>query len=224
MYKKVEAVGKAVGLVFIFLGMQVFVVSLFRLLTGLEGVAFEQYYEEHLYLINGMIQLVTLLLLLGWDTLRHENIVQIFNMQISRRWLRYIMYGVELWLFTSLLNSLLLPFFSDYGQQITEMFGEKEKGLRFVVLVILAPFLEEYLFRYKIQGYLKEGFNKTSAILLQGLFFGLIHAIALQKIYASVLGIGLGFVREKEGKLQSSIITHMTINSIGFLIGSFLGM
>ncbi len=224
MYKKVEAVGKAGVLIFIFLGMQVLIVSLFMLLTGLNGGAFEGYYEEHLYLVNGVIQLVTLLLLLGWDTLRHKKIREIFNLKINRRWLRYILYGVELWLFSSLLNSLLLPFFSDYKWQITQMFGNQEKGLRFVVLVILVPFLEEYLFRYKIQGYLKEGFGETLAILLQGMFFGLIHSMNLQKIYASVLGIGFGFVREKEGNLQSSIIMHMTINTIGFFIGSFVSI
>ncbi|PHV71788.1 hypothetical protein CS063_04320 [Sporanaerobium hydrogeniformans] len=222
MYKKVEVVCKAFGLVAFFILMQYSIMALFKIGIELKGVPFQSYYETHLYLINGTIQASYLFILLIVDKLKKEDLKQVFGLMVSQKWISYIGYGIGLWMLSTLLNAFLLPFFEEYGTHISQLFANNERVLRFINLIILAPFVEEYLFRYKIQEVLKKGFGPTLAIIFQGVLFGLIHAIALQKIYAIVLGIGLGFIREKEKHLQSSIIAHMTINSIGFLVGTFL--
>lgn len=132
---------------------------------------------------------------------------------------RYVSYGIGLWLLTTFINAIFIPFFPDYGDQINGLFDASEPVLRFIVLVIGAPLVEEFIFRGKIQTYLKEAFGSNAAIILQGLMFGLIHSFGLQKIYASVMGIGFGYIREKNDNLWSSTVMHMTINCIGWLAG-----
>lgn len=136
--------------------------------------------------------------------------------------LKFIAYGLILWIVTSMLNALLLPYFPEYNAEIDTYFANNERLLRFVVLVIAAPLTEEILFRGKVLTKLSEVFGEGLAIILQGLIFGLVHPFNLQRIYASVIGISFGCIRKKEGTLLASIIMHITINFMGWLIGTSL--
>lgn len=135
--------------------------------------------------------------------------------------LRYVIMGLGAWLMCVILTQLLIPFFPGY-EAINELFDNNEVILRAIVLVIMAPLLEEYLFRGKIQGYLKEGFTPSFAIVIQAILFGSLHALNLQKIYSTCIGIIFGIVREKEGNFLSTFIMHMIVNLIGWYIGSFI--
>lgn len=136
--------------------------------------------------------------------------------------IRYVIMGLGAWFICAILTQILLPFFPDYTA-ISELFDGHEPILRFIVLVIMAPFLEEYLFRGKIHGYLKEGFGLRAAIIIQAILFGSLHQLNLQKIYSMFMGMIFGVVREKEGNFISTFIMHMVINGIGWYIGSFIG-
>ena len=84
----------------------------------------------------------------------HHPIIKKVNQPIRlKAILRYIIMGLGTWLVCILITQILLPFFPDY-EAINNLFVNDEMVLRFVVLVIMAPFLEEYLFRGKIQAYL----------------------------------------------------------------------
>ena len=132
---------------------------------------------------------------------------------------RYMIYGIGLWILTSVINNMFIPFFPNYDNQINGLFDGSEPILRFIVLVIGAPLIEEFIFRGKIQNYLKDAFGHHGSIIIQGLIFGLIHQFGLQKIYASILGIGFGYVKDKENNLWASTVMHMTINGLGWMIG-----
>ncbi len=134
--------------------------------------------------------------------------------------LRYMVMGLGAWLICILITQILTPFFPDY-EAINQLFVNNEDLLRFCVVVIMAPLLEEYLFRGKILAYLKTGFPVKFAILIQALLFASLHALALQKIYSFIMGIIFGIVREKEKNFWSTFIMHMLINLIGWYIGSY---
>lgn len=105
------------------------------------------------------------------------------------------------------------------GYDLSGSFQGDHLILCFIALVIVAPIVEEYLYRFVVQGCLKENFGSFWAILIQGVLFGMGHNHIIQKIYAMVLGIGFGYICEKKGTIRYTILMHITINCIGFVIG-----
>lgn len=92
-----------------------------------------------------------------------------------------------------------------------------EKFLQLFILVILAPIVEEYLFRGYIFTELNKIFSPRSAIFVNGLLFGLYHMNLLQGINALFLGMVLSFVYYKRKNIKDPILVHMTNNGIVLL-------
>lgn len=178
-----------------------------------------QFTERHNNLLNVLCYVVIFLGIYSleshkaelWGGLRHQKIKAIFT---------YILMGIGTYIVGTILSSLLIGFFPEY-EEINLSFNQYEPILRFVGMVILPPIVEEYLFREKIQGYLKEGFGLPIALVGQALLFGGLHYYTLQKIYASVLGLIFGFVKERKG-LSATIWMHMTVNFIGWFMGCLI--
>jgi membrane protease YdiL (CAAX protease family) len=90
-----------------------------------------------------------------------------------------------------------------------------------VSIVIVAPIVEEFLFRGALQTYLKKRLQPKSAILISSACFGLFHFSPEQGfgnisllISLFVFGCFLGYVYEKQGSLYASIGLHMAFNFI----------
>lgn len=77
--------------------------------------------------------------------------------------------------------------------------------------VILAPIVEEYTFRYFTLNKLRKYGDKT-AIIVTAVLFGLFHMNFEQCIYATAIGLVLGYVVCKTGRVRYSIILHMLLN------------
>lgn len=133
---------------------------------------------------------------------------------------KYLLMGLGAYFIGIMITNLLIGIFPDYNE-IGNTFTEYEPVLRFIGMVVLPPIVEEYLFRFKIQGYLKEGFGPIIAIIGQAVLFGMLHYYVIQKIYAIVLGIAFGYIREKKGNIQCGIWMHMTVNLLGWIAGCF---
>ena len=89
--------------------------------------------------------------------------------------------------------------------------------INLVFVAILAPILEELLFRKVICRHLLP-LGEGWAIILSGVIFGLAHGNFYQFFYAFLLGVFFAFIYIKTGKLIYSIIYHMAINVIGGII------
>ena len=83
-----------------------------------------------------------------------------------------------------------------------------------LVIVILAPLVEEYVFRKQPIDRLGVYGGKT-AVLLSALLFGLYHGNFSQFFYAFGLGLAFGYIYLNTGKLRYSVIAHMCINFMG---------
>jgi membrane protease YdiL (CAAX protease family) len=81
--------------------------------------------------------------------------------------------------------------------------------------ILFAPSLEETLCRGVLLNGIKK-YNKTLALIVSSLAFGLIHGNAHQFIYATVMGLVLGFVALKANSVIPSIFTHMGVNAMAF--------
>ena len=87
-------------------------------------------------------------------------------------------------------------------------------------MVILAPVIEEYIFRKQLIDRMHIHGQKL-AVITSALMFGLFHGNLSQFFYAFALGLVFGCVYLKTGKLRYTIGLHMLINLIGSVIGPF---
>ena len=94
--------------------------------------------------------------------------------------------------------------------------------LRIIAIVIMAPIVEELLFRGAIEGYLlRKWKHPAGAIVFSSLVFGLVHGNWVQAPFAFVIGLALGWMYYRTGSLLPGILMHFVNNStavLGFLI------
>lgn len=99
----------------------------------------------------------------------------------------------------------------------------KTKGLpvkQYVILaVIMAPFVEEYVFRYKLLDLGKElTGNSWVAIVTQAVVFGSLHSESVyHMIVTFFVGIALGYIMEKYENIWLVIVLHLINNLIVIL-------
>ena len=86
-----------------------------------------------------------------------------------------------------------------------------------LIVVILAPMLEELIFRRMLIDRMCIYGGKT-AVLLSALLFGLFHGNFSQFFYAFGLGLVFGYIYLNTGRLRYSVIAHMVINFMGSIL------
>lgn len=116
--------------------------------------------------------------------------------------------------------------FQNSFSEFEELTGGMVTGnILFAILVvgIVVPFVEELLFRGLILNTLSKGFGVVTAIILQGVVFGIYHGNLIQGIYASFLGILYGYVVYKTRSLWTGIIMHMVNNILAVVLPILFG-
>ncbi len=93
--------------------------------------------------------------------------------------------------------------------------------LKILFLVILAPVIEEYVFRKQLIDRMS-CYGEKLAVILSALMFGMFHGNFSQLFYAFSLGLVFGYVYLKTGKLRYSIGLHMLINFLGSVVSTAL--
>ena len=86
--------------------------------------------------------------------------------------------------------------------------------LIFLVTVILAPIIEELLFRKFMIDRLSR-YGDTLAITVSAVAFGLFHGNFYQFFYAALIGLVLGYMYCETGNVKHTILMHMIINFLG---------
>lgn len=93
--------------------------------------------------------------------------------------------------------------------------------LNFVAMVVVAPIMEEYVFR-KIIVDRTVRYGQGVAVVVSGLMFGLFHGNLNQFAYAVVLGAFFAFIYVKTGNLKITIAMHAIINFMGSMVAGLL--
>ena len=87
-----------------------------------------------------------------------------------------------------------------------------------ISITIMAPLVEELLFRGAIQGYmLRKGMKPLNAILIASAIFGIVHMNPIQIPFAFAIGLILGWLYYRTGSVVPGIIGHFINNSIACL-------
>ncbi len=89
--------------------------------------------------------------------------------------------------------------------------------LKVVVMVILAPLLEEYVCRKQIIDRTRQYGEKT-AVFLSALVFGLLHQNLFQFFYAFALGLVFAYIYVRTGRLRYPVLLHGIINFLGAVV------
>lgn len=98
---------------------------------------------------------------------------------------------------------------------------EVNKIILIISSVIVGPFIEEILFRYILLGNLKKFNSKIISIILGSLIFSLMHNGIINIVYTFLLGLILGVIYLKKGKITDSIIVHSAANFVSIFLTEF---
>jgi len=90
-----------------------------------------------------------------------------------------------------------------------------------VVTVIIAPIVEELIFRKLLIDRLG-GFGEKTVIVFSALMFGLFHTNPYQFFYAFAVGMLLAYVYVRTGKVWHTILLHAIINLFGGIVSALL--
>lgn len=110
----------------------------------------------------------------------------------------------------------LIPSSEEYSEFVGS-FGQFPVWLTFLLIGILGPMAEEFLFRGVIFRRLRDFTNVWVAALLSGITFGVFHGNLEQGVPAAVIGIVMALLYEHYGTILASLVAHMGVNCFALL-------
>jgi len=93
----------------------------------------------------------------------------------------------------------------------------------FIMVALLAPVVEEIIFRGIVQKRLTKMMNARSAVFLQALIFGIVHLNLLQGVYAFVLGMIIGYIYHWFDSIWVAVILHIAFNGTSIALFYIFG-
>ena len=100
---------------------------------------------------------------------------------------------------------------------ISTIISETPTWLIFICAVVIAPIVEELIFRKLIIDRLSI-YGDHIAIIFSAAAFGLIHRNLYQFFYATFLGVLLGYVYTRTRNVKYTIYMHMILNFLGSIV------
>ena len=186
-----------------------------------EGTNFILYNNNAIILISGIITL--LFLWLFFKIRKKRLITEAYIVKIdSSKVIPVVLSGLLFALFVSTAISLLpIP------ESLLESYLQSAEGIVsgsliiiLISIVIIAPIVEEIVFRGLILSRLNKVMNTTVALIISSLIFAILHGHILWVTYAFVLGVLFGIIAIKTGSTLPTIIFHMSFNLAGLFVGS----
>jgi len=95
--------------------------------------------------------------------------------------------------------------------------------LDLLMVALLAPVVEEIIFRGTVQKRLIKMTNVRGAIFLQAVIFGVVHLNIIQGIYAFVLGIIIGYAYYWFDSIWVAIVLHVAFNGTSIMLYYIFG-
>lgn len=127
--------------------------------------------------------------------------------------------GGVFWI-TDLTNLMLLYFPADKDEYLALTRMMNGGIISLISVCLIAPLIEEMLFRGMILRAFLESYSASSSILLSSLLFALFHMTITQLPVAFVVGCLLGWLYVKTKSLWPSIMAHFFYNSFAMLLWS----
>ncbi len=110
----------------------------------------------------------------------------------------------------------LIPMPDIFKQMFLEM-ASQNGVFGFITIVIVAPILEELIFRGLILDGMLKRYSPVKSVLYSSFLFAFIHLNPWQFIAAFLIGIFSGWIYYKTRKLSLTIIIHFVNNFVAFM-------
>lgn len=107
----------------------------------------------------------------------------------------------------------------DLSFELEELLSQGSPWFTLLFSVVLAPVMEELIFR-KVLIDRTIVYGDKAAVVLSGLLFGVFHGNFHQFFYAFGLGCIFAYVYIRTGKLKYTISLHMAVNMLGGFLSS----
>ena len=98
----------------------------------------------------------------------------------------------------------------------SNLISNSDFAVTFIMLVVVAPFAEEVIFRGWLYGKLRARIPAIPAILLVSLLFGIVHGQWNVGVTVFVMSIAMCTVRELTGTIWGGLLIHILKNGIAF--------
>jgi membrane protease YdiL (CAAX protease family) len=217
------SIGRALCYLLLFLLCQVLIsgvyaltISLYAILNpGLSLDPMELIFActDQISLISG---LTTLVILAAFFLLRRKNPLRETGFHATHG--RFVFTGIAitplLYAAVSFVLSLLPEaWMEEYAEAAASL---SQKGVLITIATVLvAPLVEEIIFRGLILSRLNRVIPGWLAVLLSALLFGVCHGQAVWMAYAFVLGVVFGFLSLRAKSIWPSLCAHILFNGIG---------
>ena len=100
--------------------------------------------------------------------------------------------------------------------------GPAEIVIAFVLVGVVAPFVEEITFRGILFPSLKASWGTAPALLVSGAVFGVVHLQPTIAVPLALIGIGLAAIFLRTRSLWSAIIAHCAYNTVSLALAFLL--
>lgn len=105
--------------------------------------------------------------------------------------------------------------------RVSDLISSSDTLELFIFFVILAPLVEEFLFRKQLIDKLRV-YGEKRAIVFSALAFALFHTNLFQFFYAFGLGLVFGYMYMRTSRLRYTIFLHMIINFRGSIVAMWV--
>lgn len=134
--------------------------------------------------------------------------------------------AVGLMYFGNIISQLIMGLINAFRENpstnpIENMVMDSTMVVTIIFVVILAPVIEELLFRKLLIDRVNV-YGEGTAVLVSGVMFGLFHGNLYQVIYASLLGFLFAYIYVKTGKVGYTIGLHVAVNFMGSVLAPAL--
>lgn len=131
--------------------------------------------------------------------------------------------GAGLAQYGNLIAGLLQIFLKSTVYQ--ESMDKITEGKSFLMLVfwmgIIAPIVEEIIFRWLIYLRLRDYLRVTGAAVISALIFGIYHGNIIQAVYAALLGAAFAYILEFSGNIWSCVFLHIGANVWSLILSEY---
>ncbi len=186
--------------------------------TGIPAMAF---YERYMLIFNEiglgfgiMISMLVLKSLPKYE-ITHEKLG-------FKRFLKYLTIGMAIGMAGNLIAQVLLAFWNgvtgnEAGGEVDEVLLGSDYLISFLMIGIVAPLLEEFVFRKLLIDHARQ-YGELTCILTSGVLFALFHGNITQFFYAFGLGALFAYVYLRSGNFFVIYALHAVFNIISGIL------
>lgn len=179
----------------------------------------QMFSKEYLGLVSQavmpMLIVADILIMIPMLFYAYRKKIKLYRKMKTVNALQIISLGLVLNFIVSFIVESLPAITTSQYDQLTSLVLTDNVFITFLTSAILAPVIEELIFRFGICGIYKD--EREKAILVSAFMFGLAHFNLIQSTYAFILGIVLAYVYTKSQNLLTSTLMHITINGSSIL-------